>query len=895
MPRMERIGFMAKHRGSKTAGRTASTASREPCSCSATEPIAAHETSLPLGSSRCARAHRLAVASLLLATGCAIGPPVEWPDTRPIHAAAGFVVERVYGVPRVEQGSWISLGVEPGGRLIASDQEGRLYGITPAPVGAPLAESRVEPIEVAGADPSPGWAHGLLHAFGGLYVVRNEGLLRAGDNGLFRLRDAEGDGRYDSLERLREIEGHGEHGPHQLVVGPDGASLYFIAGNETTPTAFARSRVAAEPRDDRILPILPNWRILNLPPPGAWVARLDPDAGNWELIAAGMRNPYDLAFNRSGDLFVFDADMEWDIGTPWYRPTRVLHVRSGAEFGWRRGSGKWPDHYPDSLGAVLDVGTGSPTGVLFGYGAAFPQRYQEALYLLDWSQGKIHALHLTPRGSTYSGTLEPFVTGQPLPVTDAVIHPVDRALYFATGGRGAESGIYRVRYVGSEPTTDVLQEPFTSDAPNALHALRRSLETLHAPDLGPAATDRALPYLGHADRGIRYAARVALEHQPPSRWRSSVLAAAAVDARIQGALALARVGTLEDRDETLTVLLSMTHAALSTRQRLDWLRAIELWLSRYGQPDPAVERELIERLDELYPAGSFAENRLLAEILVFLEAPGTLGKTLALLRSAPTQEEQLHYGNVLGHVESGWSEQQRAVYFAWLQKARSFHGGMAIDHFVELIEDDARGHLSFADRLRYARPAPPEESDPGDRPVIRAEGPGRSWTLAEIAPLLEQPLRQRSHERGEAMFVAGGCFSCHRFAGRGGATGPDLTSVGSRFGPLEIAESVVEPSRVVSDQYQTVEVTLTDGEVLDGRIVNVMGNLLGFRLEGFVLNTDMATNQEHRLAPGDVEKIEPSAVSMMPPGLVNAMNDEELLDLLAYLVSAGDPEHPVFR
>ena len=64
MPRMERIGFMAKHRGSKAAGRTASTASRKSCTCSATGPIAAHETSLPLGSSRCTRAHRLAVASL---------------------------------------------------------------------------------------------------------------------------------------------------------------------------------------------------------------------------------------------------------------------------------------------------------------------------------------------------------------------------------------------------------------------------------------------------------------------------------------------------------------------------------------------------------------------------------------------------------------------------------------------------------------------------------------------------------------------------------------------------------------------------------------------------------------------------------------------------------------
>ena len=55
-----------------------------------------------------------------------------------------------------------------------------------------------------------------------------------------------------------------------------------------------------------------------------------------------MRNPFDIAFNHDGELFTYDADMEWDIGEPWYRPTRVNHIISGAEFGFRNGSAKWP-------------------------------------------------------------------------------------------------------------------------------------------------------------------------------------------------------------------------------------------------------------------------------------------------------------------------------------------------------------------------------------------------------------------------------------------------------------------------------------------------------------------------------------------------------------------------
>jgi hypothetical protein len=168
--------------------------------------------------------------------------------------------------------------------------------------------------------------------------------------------------------------------------------------------------------------------------PGGWIARVDPDGKNWELVAVGFRNEFDAAFNRQGELFAYDADMEWDINTPWYRPTRINHVISGAEFGWRSGAGKWPAYYIDSFGAVVNIGPGSPTGVTFGYGAKFPAKYQEALYACDWSFGKLYAIHLTPEGASYTGKPEEFVTGQPLALTDIVINPKDGAMYFAVGG-----------------------------------------------------------------------------------------------------------------------------------------------------------------------------------------------------------------------------------------------------------------------------------------------------------------------------------------------------------------------------------------------------------------------------------------------------------------------------
>ena len=60
----------------------------------------------------------------------------------------------------------------------------------------------------------------------------------------------------------------------------------------------------------------------------------------FEIFASGFRNIYGGSLNKDGELFTYDADMEWDLGTPWYRPTRINHVVSGSEFGWRAGTGK---------------------------------------------------------------------------------------------------------------------------------------------------------------------------------------------------------------------------------------------------------------------------------------------------------------------------------------------------------------------------------------------------------------------------------------------------------------------------------------------------------------------------------------------------------------------------
>ncbi len=93
------------------------------------------------------------------------------------------------------------------------------------------------------------------------------------------------------------------------------------------------------------------------------------------------------------------------------------------------------DHFEPA--PVADVGAGSPTGVAFGTGAKFPAKYQRALFVGDWSYGNVYAVHLTPIGGTYTGTVEPFLSGVPLPVTQ---HELRRELDYLE-----ERGLVKLR------------------------------------------------------------------------------------------------------------------------------------------------------------------------------------------------------------------------------------------------------------------------------------------------------------------------------------------------------------------------------------------------------------------------------------------------------------------
>lgn len=809
----------------------------------------------------------------------------------------GFRVELVYSVPLAEQGSWVALTPDEKGRLIASDQFGSLYRVK---VGERLSETAVERLNLP-----IGHAQGLLYAYDSLYVTVN--LYRtakekiAQGSGLYRLLDSDGDDQFDKVMLLKRLEtaenenGHGEHGPHGLRLGPDGL-IYLVAGNGTqVPQGLAPTSPYRRWADDLLIPSADVFV------PGGWIARTNSTGTSWDLYCGGLRNPYDIAFDPDGELFAHDADSEADIGTPWYRPTRVNHLVSGGEYGWRYDSGpwlpygKWPDYYPDSVGSVVDIGPGSPTGITSGTGASFPAKYQRALFSCDWAAGKIHAIHLQQHGASYRATSEPFLTASSLPLTDVVINR-DGAMYFTVGGRQTQSGLFRIRYVGTEPTGPVkpMDSPLTSQA----RQLRRRLEQFHGRK-DPRAVNEAWPHLASRDRAIRYAARIAIERQDSTDWQNRAFQENHTTASVQAMLGLARVGDSGLQGKVLERLNQLPLEKLAEELRLDALRAYGLAFLRMGGKRPEMRRLVVARLEPLFPSPSETTNRELCRLLVYLEAPGAIDRSLELLHASQTQRDPLFYFATLDQLRNSWTLIQRKAFFSSLNRAQEEYikgteaptGTKVNNRFISWIQrfrQNAIEKLSNKERAALQHVMLGQQNDrvvdfqPSRRFLHR-------WQMSDLLPLLNQLESGRSYQSGKSAYEAAQCTKCHRFGDQGGTTGPDITTVGKRYSPQYLLEALLVPSKVIPDQFRNEIVKTKDGHILYGRLVYDDG-------KRFWIRTDEPP--PHTLAEVSVNKVElrrTSEVSEMPEGLIDVLAQEEVLDLIAYLRAGGNPDDKPFK
>ncbi|RIK79849.1 MAG: heme-binding protein [Planctomycetota bacterium] len=805
----------------------------------------------------------------------------DGPQGRP-----GFRVELVYAPPRASEGSWVSLTVDDRGRLIASDQYGLLYRVTPSPVGGSPTQSRCEPIRVA-----VGAAQGLAYVKGALYAMVNaqgESL----KSGLYRVTDSNGDDRYDSVSRLVTLRGSGEHGPHGVVPAPDGTALFFCAGNYTGSPLFQKSRVPAGWGEDQLLPRLddPAGQASGVPAPGGWIVKSDLEGQQCELFSVGFRNPYDLAFNEHGELFTCDSDLEVDAGTPWYRPPSVLHVISGSDFGWRGGDGIWPTYYPDTLPPVATMIPGSPTGLVAGTATRFPPRYRKAQFVGDWSRGTIYAVHLKPAGATYRGDCEPLAFGVG-GVTDLAACPQDGALYFTVGGRQTQSGLYRIVWTGGPAPAENAAADDQSDAveESAAHARseRQAVEALHA-ELPRDAHAHVWPRLSTADRAIRYAALTALERTDAAIWQERAYGEGNVLARFTALVALTRRNQPAHGDQWVDAVLDVSFPALSAEEQQTVVRAISLGVMRFRNLDAAMRERLAEHIAAWYPVQRRQVDRELSRLLVRLQSPAIVQPLVEQLSDAESPELTIDAAVTLSAATAGWTVQSRTAVLDWFDVAAKRFGRRSFYPYIAAARARFVAGFSAEERTHYAsRLAPPPISE-NEAPAGPARRFVKNWTADEVVRIVESSAEELEggpgdQSAGQRLYVSLGCGDCHAIAGEGSSVGPDLTTVGGRYSVADLARAITEPSHEVPDLYRQT-VYMVGGRAVIGRPTNATSTTIS-------VTTDMRDPASAvKLRRDEIESETPSPLSPMPSKLLDTLTAREVAALFHFLCQ-GAMEH----
>ena len=745
------------------------------------------------------------------------GDPASVTPATTIQAPEGFAVELVRAAQEGED-SWVGMAFDDTGRLYLGMEQKGILRLT-------LDESnKVTKTETV--DEELEECRGLLWAHNALYANAND------SKGFFRLRDTNGDDLFDEKKLLLATTGGVGHGRNHLRLGPDGM-IYLVHGNDPLldPADEAPQSPFKNWGEDQLIPNPWDDSWNKIPAPAGYILRTDKDGTQFERLCGGLRNSLDMDFNRAGEMFVYDADSEWDAALAWYKPTRVLHIVSGGEYGWRRGTGKWPAYYPDSLESVVDIGLGSPTGVGFGYESNFPEKWREAFYIADWSYGQLIAVHMSDDGASYSGEKEVFLSGRPLNLTDFIFHDGD--LWFITGGRRTQSALYRVSWTGETSKSEPAGRPASS-----LQKLRHELEKYHT-EQSEVGLELALRNLDHKDRFIRFAARVALENQPVDQWKDIVLENQIPD----GLLALARVGKPNTQAALIDALCaaaqqgSVTDHPPSGSALLTLLRTFQLSFIRQGEPDAGTREQVIATLDPLYPGGERAIDHELCELLVYLRAEGVIDTTLTLLENSDDTRDWSHYLVFLRYVENGWTTESRRRYLKALRRFEEFPGGRWYVRTAQDLRTEAVASLTdpqrktLADLLTPALPAVPDPPITVDPAVFV-----KDWTMEDFSTELKNPQASYSREAGRLAYHKAGCAACHRMGDDAATTnailGPDLTEIGARFDARAMLESIIHPSRVIGDKYR-----------------NPAG----------------------------------PNISLMPPGLINGLEKSEVLQLLTYL------------
>jgi putative heme-binding domain-containing protein len=438
-------------------------------------------------------------------------------------------------------------------------------------------------------------------------------------------------------------------------------------------------------------------------------------------------------------------------------------------------------------------------------------------------------VHLKKAGVTYAAEQEDFVTGRPLNVTDGCIGP-DGAMWFITGGRGTQSGLYRVTATSSAESD------------------------------GSGKSDAS------DKRFVEHQKRLTLENRPVTEWRDQALQSG----QMHELLALARVGEKVDLEPILDAVMQSAR-----KPTLDALRVISVAISRHGEPSTQGKLHAWAA----YPADETLLNRELCRLLVYLKSPTVIEKTIPLLKAATSSEDRLFYPFMLRYLKEGWTLEQRKVVFEALNLAEKMNGASTFFKAISDTRSELAAALKPEEAVQLAaliHPPKPAALSPHALPGHTF----KNWKLEDLEPLLaKMDAKTRNRDSARDALIRTQCVFCHRVSADptlpAGVFGPDLTQVSARFGRKDLLDHILSPSKFIDEKFRLVTLQTSDGKTLSGSLESEDD-------ERVVLKPNPLAPETVEVGKAMIKQRTISEVSPMPAGLLNSLKAEQILDLLAW-------------
>jgi putative heme-binding domain-containing protein len=204
------------------------------------------------------------------------------------------------------------------------------------------------------------------------------------------------------------------------------------------------------------------------------------------------------------------------------------------------------------------------------------------------------------------------------------------------------------------------------------------------------------------------------------------------------------------------------------------------------------------------------------------------------------------------------------------------YGAMYVVEDLDEYSADAEGYLA-----RHPLPAADE--------LLKFIRPRKEWKFEELAPAVGQLGQGHSYGNGKQMFQVANCVACHRFGGMGNEFGPDLAKLDPKLTPSDILRDILEPSAKINEKYCTYIFETGSGKIVTGLVLEETADVVK------VIENPLLKAEPVVLRRSDILERKKSPTSMMPKGLLDKLTREEILDLIAFITSRGDPHHPLFQ